>query len=201
MSGHKLHEYCQFPSHQTCYVRSVMDDATCGCRTCDTLRLFNTTSITLHECLIKIFSPDFDLLNSQYPDNFLCQYALPECPGGPNSIKMVTWRSEDFVLEGRHQFGYFLWCGDFVKLVGYDPQTLENQGVDLDVFDAMCGVQNDFSVQHGSHMINVSSYKKWLLALRLSIAEGAFCEKKKLASQLQETHTHTDTPSIPYCIL
>ena len=121
--------------------------------TCDLVPL-ETTSITTIGNTIKIFSPDFGIENTTYPNDILCQYALPSCPS-EGSLMHISWFSGLFVLEPPGINGPFTICSDFLRFFNL-PLDLAALGLELDSFGVLCDQQNTFFEQFSGPPLLVS---------------------------------------------
>lgn len=137
-------------SIQACFQRVFAGDPF---STCDLIPL-ETKSIDILGNTIKIFSPDFGIENTNYPNNILCQYALPECPSG-GSLVHISWFSEQFILQPEQTSGPFTVCSDFLRFFNLQLD-LELLGVERDSFGTLCDQQDTFFAQFSGPSLLVS---------------------------------------------
>ena len=103
----------------------------------------------------SIHSPGFDT-QTQYPNDRICIYDLPSCPG----IQHISWSGNNFVLQDPGSF-FFLpgVCTDTVELFGLSEESLSNGGATLqDPFNekVLCGDQGDFTLSSSGQPAAVS---------------------------------------------
>lgn len=120
---------------------------------CD-VTLVSTTVLQYTAGQLRVFSPGYGT-QTQYPNDRLCLYSLPQCLGG---VQQISWTGDTFVLEDPGSvYGI---CPDTVELIGLSPETLRNGGATLQdpiQENALCGDQGDFAViRSAGHPIHVS---------------------------------------------